>query len=171
MTPWLLTRYCIIGSYVAIATIGISVQHYAKNGVPFSKLRNWSSLDPKLFTPSARHMPQTLSLTTLVCIELIKALGAVSVDSSILTLPPWRNGWLVLGVLVPMGLHVGLVHSPSLGLPALGEAFGLVELGREEWTRVLLWSLPMVVVDEGLKFVGRRLNKIEEENRRCEAAE
>ena len=30
-----------------------------------------------------RILPQTLSLTTLVCMEMLKALSAVSVDSSI----------------------------------------------------------------------------------------
>jgi len=87
MTKWLLTRYCVIGTYVAIATIGISVDYFLNDvGLSLSELRNWSSLDKlstagKAFTKSARMLPQTLSLTTLVALELFKALGAVSVDS------------------------------------------------------------------------------------------
>jgi len=159
MTPWLLTRYCIIGTYVGVATVGIAVREYMDRGLSWEQLRRWSSLDKSVFSAETRLMPQTLSLTTLVCIELLKALGAVSVDASIFSLPPWRNPWLIAGVVVPFGLHCGLVHSDYFGYGGFAEAFGLVALGKEEWKKVLMWSAPMVIIDELLKVVGRRVNR------------
>jgi Ca2+-transporting ATPase len=71
-------------------------------------------------------LPQTLSLTTLVCMEMLKALSAVSVDNSLLRVGPQQNPWLLLGVSVPFGLHLLVLYSSKLGLPGLGESFGMV---------------------------------------------
>ena len=95
MTGWLLIRYCVTGFYVGIATVGIFVSHYVQQGVSLSQLSSWSkcgdrwhptatnTLCEDLFMGKGRILPQTLSLTTLVCMEMLKALSAVSVDSSI----------------------------------------------------------------------------------------
>jgi len=163
MTRWLLTRYCVIGTYVGMATIGIAVEHFGKNGISFGELRRWSTLSPKVFTDGLKKTAHTLSLTTLVCIELLKALGAVSVDSSMLALPPWRNSWLIAGVTIPLMVHVFLVHADRWGLGGFSDAFGLSSLTKEQWLRVLWWSSPMIVLDEILKIIGRHLNKKEEQ--------
>jgi Ca2+-transporting ATPase len=58
--------------------------------------------------------------------ELFKALSAVSVDSSLLSVGPNQNPWLMIGVAVPFLLHIAVVYSSKLGLPGLAKSFGLV---------------------------------------------
>jgi P-type Ca2+ transporter type 2C len=150
MTKWLLTRYCLTGLYVGIATIGVFAQHYLNQGVTLSELARWSScgetwipsvlssadgagtaamvttMCSDLFQGDGRVLPQTLALTTLVCMEMFKALSAVSVDSSLLRVGPQSNPWLLLGVSCPFLLHLLVLYSANLGLPGIGESFGMV---------------------------------------------
>jgi len=139
MTKWLLTRYCVTGLYVGLATIGVYAGHYVSEGITLAQLASWSQcgefwspadgvLCSDLFQGSGRMLPQTLALTTLVCMEMLKALSAVSVDSSIFRVGPQDNPWLLLGVSGPLLLHLFVLYSSKLGLPALGESFGMVRL-------------------------------------------
>ena len=97
--------------------------------------------------------------------EMFKALTAVSVDSSILRVGPQKNPWLMAGGTLPLLLHFAVVYSEILGLPALGESFGLIPLSAKNWITVLKWSAPILLVDEVLKLVGRRVNKEREDER------
>ena len=171
MTKWLLTRYILTGLYVGIATIGVFAQHYVQQGVTLSDLSNWSQcgqawipeggavMCTTLFRESGRMLPQTLSLTTLVCMEMLKALSAVSVNDSLFRVGPQSNKWLLLGVSGPFLLHLLVLYSSRLGLPGLGESFGIVPLTIEDWKTVLLWACPILIVDEILKAVGRSINQ------------
>jgi P-type Ca2+ transporter type 2C len=172
MTKWLLTRYCITGLYVGIATIGVFAQHYVKQGISLAELANWSqcgsfwipedggaAMCTTLFQESGRLLPQTLALTTLVCMEMLKALSAVSVDNSLLKVGPQSNKWLLLGVAGPCLLHLLVVYSSKLGMGGLGDSFGLVPLSWEDWRTVALWATPILLLDEILKAIGRRVNK------------
>ena len=104
-------------------------------------------------------LPQTLSLTTLVCMEMLKALAAVSVDNSLFTVGPQQNPLLCIGVIVPTMLHLLVVYSSKLGLPGLGESFGMVPLSMQNWISILKWSAPILFVEEILKAMGRRVNE------------
>ena len=102
--------------------------------------------------------------------EMFKALSAVSVDNSLIRVGPQKNGWLLLGVALPLLLHFAVVYSEKLGLPGLGESFGLVPLSLENWITVLKWSAPILLVDEVLKAVGRSVNKERDEERAASLA-
>lgn len=172
LTNWLLTRYILTGLYVGFATIGIFVGHYLSQGVTLSQLSSWSKcgtlwtpLDGKkcsdLVLGNGRVLPQTLALTTLVCMEMIKALSAVSLENSIFKVGPQSNPWLLLGVGVPFLLHLFVLYSSKFSFPGLGESLGLVPLSADDWINVLKWSAPILLVDEILKFTGRWLEKKE----------
>merc|ERR1711935_778525 len=89
---------------------------------------------------------------------MFKALSAVSVNDSLLKVPPWKNRWLLLGVSGPFLLHLLVLYSGTIpGLSGFGKAFGMVPLSSEQWKTVLLWSAPILVLDEILKFTGRRI--------------
>jgi Ca2+-transporting ATPase len=177
MTKWLLTRYCLTGLYVGLATIGVFAQHYLDQGITLAQLASWSQCGEfwrpadgtlscsDLFTGSGRLLPQTLSLTTLVCMEMLKALAAVSVDNSIFRIGPQDNKWLILGVSGPLLLHMLVLYSSKLGIPALGESFGMVPLTLDNWVTVLSWAAPILLVDEILKAFGRWLYREERKER------
>jgi len=135
----------LTGLYVGIATIGVFAQHYLRQGISLKQLSNWSNcgttwmppttaaamggganMCSNLFRDAGRTLPQTLSLTTLVCMEMLKALSAVSVNDSLLKVAPWRNKWLLLGVSGPFLLHLLVLYSARLGVPGFGKAFGMV---------------------------------------------
>jgi Ca2+-transporting ATPase len=181
LTKWLLTRYCLVGLYVGLATVGVFVGHYVSQGVSMADLSIWSKCGASwvpsggpemcsdLFQGSGRMLPQTLALTTLVCIELLQALSAISMDNSVFQVSPTSNPWLILGVTVPFLLHLLVVYSSYLGIPAIGESFGLLPLSQDNWLTVLTYSLPILFVDEIVKAIGRRVNKKTEEDREAAA--
>lgn len=175
MTSWLLTRYCTTGLYVGLATIGVFVQHYLRQGITWQQLTTWSQCGAswlpenggscgELFQGEGRLVPQTLALTTLVCMELFKALSAVSVDSSIFRVSPLANRWLILGVTGPLLLHLGVLYSGRLGYPGIGANFGMVPMSKEHWKTILLWAAPILLVEEILKVIGRIVNHRQRKN-------
>ena len=142
----------------------------------FSQLRAWEScpkwageanFSPKPYTAGAQTISfdspcdyfaagkikaSTLSLSVLVAIEMFNAANALSEDNSLLTVPVWTNPWLLLAMAVSFGLHFIILY-----VPFLAEIFSIVPLSFNEWLLVLAYSLPVVVIDEVLKFIGRKI--------------
>ncbi|VVB00786.1 unnamed protein product [Arabis nemorensis] len=92
----------------------------------------------------------TLSLSVLVAIEMFNSLNVLSEDGSLVTMPPWVNPWLLLAMAVSFGLHFVILY-----VPFLAQVFGIVPLSLNEWLLVLAVSLPVILIDEVLKFEGR----------------
>lgn len=185
INSWVLFRYMVIGSYVGIATVGIFILWYthasfmgldlASDGhtlVTLAQLRTWGecptweNFSPAPFSAGSRVISflnpcdyfsfgkvkaMTLSLSVLVAIEMFNSLNALSEDSSLVTMPPWRNPWLLVAMAVSFSLHFLILY-----IPFLADIFGIVPLSLNEWFLVILVSAPVVLIDEVLKFVGRR---------------
>jgi Ca2+-transporting ATPase len=164
LTSWLLTRYIITGLYVAYATMGAFVWWYQNKGVSLFQLMNWGKcLNWTGFAPICKNperpcdifteeksSPQSMSLSVLVTMELLKALSAVSLDSSMISVPPWKNRWLLLGVIIPFACHLLILYTPSLA-----NIFSLSPLSWKEWEIVLKFSTPILLVEEILKATGK----------------
>ena len=99
---------------------------------------------------SGRAKASTLSLSVLVAIEMFNAANALSEDNSLLRVPVWRNPWLLVAMAASFGLHFLILY-----VPALASIFSIVPLSLNEWLLVLAYSLPVVLIDEVLKFIGR----------------
>ena len=91
-----------------------------------------------------------MALSTLVSMEMLKALSATSLTKSILKSPPWTNPTLVLGVAIPFLLHLGILY-----VPTLAKIFGLAPLTWQEWEVVAKFALPILLVEEILKYITR----------------
>ena len=179
MTPWLLTRYVLTGSYVGLATVGAFVHWYMRHGVKPLQLMRWgncknfegfavdaarlpSGLEAvaenpcAIFSGAARRRAQSVALATLVAMEMLKAASAISVDESLLTMPFWRNKWLMAGIAAPTALHLLVTY-----VPKLGGVFGLAPLTKSDWLSVLSFAAPVILVEELLKAQGRRLKRAE----------
>ncbi|GLT79803.1 hypothetical protein SLA2020_512770 [Shorea laevis] len=182
---WVLFRYLVIGSYVGIATVGIFILWYTQSSfmginlvsdghtlVELSQLRNWRQCstwsnftaapytvsgtrqitfsNPCDYFTTGKVKAMTLSLSVLVAIEMFNSLNALSENNSLVTMPPWRNPWLLIAMSVSLGLHCLILY-----VPFMADVFGIVPLSLNEWFLVILVSVPVILIDEILKFVAR----------------
>ncbi|KAM3205886.1 hypothetical protein P3L10_029296 [Capsicum annuum] len=179
----------VIGSYVGIATVGIFIVWYTQASflginlvsdghtlVELSQLRNWGEgsawpnftvssfkagnclitfSDPCEYFTVGKVKALTLSLSVLVAIEMFNSLNALTEENSLIKMPPWRNPWLLVSMSASFGRHSLILYVPSLA-----DIFGIVSLSLNEWLLVILISAPVILIDEVLKFVGRRRAKL-----------
>ena len=90
---------------------------------------------------------------------MFNALNALSEDMSLITVPPWANPYLLVAMVVSFALHFAILYVPSLT-----QIFSITPLSKEEWYLVLAFSLPVILVDEGLKMIGRAITRAERES-------
>ena len=106
----------------------------------------------KMFTGTESQSASTMSLSILVVIEMFNAMNALSSSESLISMPLWNNVKLIYAITLSMVLHFAILYTPILqGL------FSIVPLNWPEWQAVLLMSAPVIIIDEALKFVERRI--------------
>jgi len=91
-----------------------------------------------------------MALSVLVVIEMLNALNSLSENQSLFAMPPWVNPWLLGAVALSMALHFMILH-----VPFLSTVFQITALNLSHWTAVMKISLPVIILDESLKFVAR----------------
>ncbi|KAI0226551.1 hypothetical protein L0F63_000903 [Massospora cicadina] len=158
---WLLFRYLVIGTYVGCATVfGYAWWFLFYSDGPmitFSQLTNFhscSALFPEIgcemFSNASAQRATTISLSVLVVIEMFNAVNSLSENESLLTLPLWRNLYLVAAIGLSMALHFMILY-----VPFFGSLFSITPLNFEEWQAVVIISFPVIILDEVLKLVSR----------------
>lgn len=161
ITPWLFFRYMAIGVYVGAATVGSSAWWYVyyHDGplLSWDQLTHhfqcagggaeWADIDCDVFDDP--H-PMTMALSVLVTIEMLNAMNSLSENQSLIKMPPWINIWLMLAIGLSMSLHFMILYTPFFNT-----IFHICPLNVEEWMAVLKISLPVVILDETLKFLSR----------------
>merc|ERR1712196_706782 len=108
--------------------------------------------DPCSYFTAGKVKASSLSLTVLVVIEMLNAFNALSEDGSLLHMPPWSNPWLILMALLSVGIHMIVLY-----LPVMNNIFSVCPLSVYDWIMVMAFSMPVLLIDEMLKFVGRIL--------------
>lgn len=86
-------------------------------------------------------------------IEMLNALNALSEDSSILTIGLFANPWLLMAMALSVALHCMILY-----VPFFEGIFNTVPLTLNDWYLVLLFSVPVILIDEVLKFISRNVN-------------
>ena len=95
---------------------------------------------------------------------------SLSENQSLLKMPPWKNKYLLFAIALSMSLHMMILYVPMFNVRFffvlfsfsyrsnffLQTVFQICPLTLEEWLAVLKISLPVVFLDEILKFVARR---------------
>ncbi|KAF9434901.1 hypothetical protein BGZ76_007226 [Entomortierella beljakovae] len=158
---WLFFRYMIVGIYVGGATVfgyawwfmfysqGPQISFYQ-----LSHFHKCSSLFPELgcsmFTDVMSQKATTMSLSILVTIEMFNAMNSLSENESLLTLPVWSNIYLVLSIILSMALHFMILY-----VPFFSNLFMIIPLNVDEWKAVVYISLPVILIDEALKYISR----------------
>ncbi|XP_057430619.1 calcium-transporting ATPase 3, endoplasmic reticulum-type [Lotus japonicus] len=158
VTGWLFFRYLVIGAYVGLATVAGFIWWfvYSDSGpkLPYSELMNFDTCPTRETTyPCSifddRH-PSTVSMTVLVVVEMFNALNNLSENQSLLVIPPWSNLWLVGSIVITMLLHTLILYVRPLSV-----LFSVTPLSWADWMVVLYLSLPVIIIDEVLKFFSR----------------
>lgn len=168
---WTLVRYLVVGTYVGCATTGIFIQWYVRGISPndehvlvtLHELMHWSECNRDIahrmlnlddskcsYFTSGKVKPSTLSLTTLVMIEMLNAFNALSEDCSLFVMPPWANPYLIIATIFSISIHCIILYTPFLA-----RVFNVTPLDKHDWFAVLLWSLPVILIDEVLKVLGK----------------
>ena len=166
---WIFTRYMIVGLYVGIATAGIFIYYYVAYDwadhehsiISLDVLRNWTKCgDIEVsyigfenncdYFLSGKKKASTLSLTVLVMIEMFNSLNAMSENSGLLSIGVFSNLWLWAAIAFSTLLHCLILY-----IPFLGNIFSTVSLDFKDWILVLAFSLPVVLIEEVLKWVSR----------------
>jgi len=75
----------------------------------------------------------------------------LSENQSLIVMPPWTNLWLMSSIALSMTLHFVILY-----VEILATVFQTTPLNLEEWMAVLKISVPVVLLDETLKFVARK---------------
>uniref|UniRef100_A0A673B8E1 Calcium-transporting ATPase n=1 Tax=Sphaeramia orbicularis TaxID=375764 RepID=A0A673B8E1_9TELE len=161
ISGWLFFRYLAIGCYVGAATVGAAAWWFvaAEDGprITFYQLSHflqcgpenpdYQDLDCKIFESP---YPMTMALSVLVTIEMCNALNSVSENQSLLRMPPWENVWLLGAICLSMSLHFLILYVEPLPI-----IFQITPLNLTQWLMVLKISLPVILLDEMLKFAAR----------------
>jgi Ca2+ transporting ATPase len=158
---WLFFRYMVIGTYVGLATVaGYAwwfMFHSEGPQITFYQLSHFHrcstdfpEIGCEMFSNNMAKSGSTVSLSILVVIEMFNAVNALSSSESLLTLPVWENMMLVYAITLSMALHFALLY-----IPFLQSLFSILPLNWTEWKAVLYISAPVVLIDEGLKFIER----------------
>jgi len=164
VTGFTLVRYIITGTYVGAATVGAFLYQYHSMGIPYQKLRNWAACSTwesgavtgftnacdAFDSGKGKLIASSVALSTLVAMEMLRALCAVSESSSLLVKPPWANRWLIAGVTLPILLHLGVLYTKPLAA-----IFQLAPLTKQDWYTVAAFACPLVLLEELLKLGAR----------------
>ncbi|KAI9501448.1 calcium-transporting ATPase [Coemansia spiralis] len=162
VSGWLLLRYVIIGLYVGVATVFGYAWHfmYSPNGpqISYHELTNFhqcdrlfgDKLDCTVFGGQNAVIASTISLSILVSIEMFNAMNSLSENASLLEVPLWCNPSLIGAIMLSFVLHFMILY-----VPFFNTIFSVAPLGWVEWEAVLYISVPIILVDELLKWYAR----------------
>merc|ERR1711931_555980 len=161
ITPWLFFRYMVIGGYVGAATVGASSYWFLFDPtgpqMSFWQLTNHMQCygSPEQFKGISCEIFQapeamTMALSVLVTIEMANALNSVSENQSLLVMHPWVNIYLLMAMALSFSLHFMILY-----VDVFNVVFNISALSWDQWMVVLKFSLPVLMVDEALKFVAR----------------
>ena len=169
---WIFMRYIVIGIYVGVATTGIFIYYYTKYDwsndahtlITLSELRNWTKCvdwtsasflgyesNPCDYFMAGKRKASTLSLTVLVIIEMLNSLNAMSENQGLFQIGFFKNIWLWQAVILSSVLHCFILY-----IPGLSRLFGTVPLGFNDWLLVLIFTVPVIFIEEVLKYFSRR---------------
>lgn len=185
ISPWILFRYLVIGSYVGLATVGVFIIWYTHSSfmfidlsgdghtlVTYSQLANWDkcgtwegfSVSPfragaQVFkfdeNPCEYFHSGKIKASTLS----LSVLVAIEMFNSLNALS--EDGSLLsmppwVNPWLLLAMFISFgLHFLILYVPFLAQVFGIVPLSLNEWLLVLAVAFPVILIDEVLKLVGR----------------
>ncbi|XP_064612883.1 calcium-transporting ATPase sarcoplasmic/endoplasmic reticulum type-like [Liolophura sinensis] len=162
ISGWLFFRYMAIGVYVGCATVGAAAwwfmvyEHGPKlnyyqlthQAQCLAQDEMFAGVDCAIF---GAPEPMTMALSVLVVIEMLNALNSLSENQSLVVMPPWSNWWLLGSIALSMTFHFIILY-----VDVMAAIFQITPLNVTEWMAVLKISIPVIILDETLKFIARK---------------
>merc|ERR1712165_492838 len=161
ITPWLFFRYMAIGIYVGIATVGGAAYWFLWD--PTGPQMSYYQLSHFLTCPAEPEKfkgiscdifqapePMTMALSILVTIEMCNAVNSLSENQSLAVMPPWINPFLLGAMSLSFALHFMILYVDFMAV-----VFQITPLSFAQWICVMKFSLPVILLDELLKYVAR----------------
>ncbi|KAK7198314.1 calcium-translocating P-type ATPase [Novymonas esmeraldas] len=171
---WLFFRYMVVGVYVGLATVAGFVWWFLTNGFTMDDLATFTSCtdmgNAKCAVLASPQTARAIALSILVVVEMLNALNALSENQSLVVTRPSTNKWLIAAICSSLALHLTIMY-----VPFFARLFGITPLGVDadvlagaapwdvllptdftDWKTVLVFSIPVIFVDELLKWVSRR---------------
>jgi len=96
-----------------------------------------------------------MALSILVTIEMCNAINAISENQSLVAMPPWINPLLLGAMALSFGLHFLILY-----VDVMATVFQVTPLSFAQWITVMKFSLPVIIIDEGLKWVARNYSDV-----------
>jgi len=151
----------VIGTYVGFATVGGAAYWFLYD--PTGPQMSYYQLSHFLQCPAEPEKfkgiscdifqapePMTMALSILVTIEMANAINSLSENQSLAVMPPWINPILLAAMALSFSLHFLILYVDFLAV-----VFQITPLTFVQWITVLKFSLPVLLLDELLKFVAR----------------
>eukprot|EP00211_Chloroparvula_japonica_P000890 CAMPEP_0119123014 /NCGR_PEP_ID=MMETSP1310-20130426/3090_1 /TAXON_ID=464262 /ORGANISM="Genus nov. species nov., Strain RCC2339" /LENGTH=1024 /DNA_ID=CAMNT_0007112751 /DNA_START=24 /DNA_END=3094 /DNA_ORIENTATION=- len=162
VSGYTLVRYLITGTYIGLATVAGMVWHYTISengpGLTWDEIFEWSECDDDVVDCSAfdNKASNTISLSILVTIEMFAALNSLSSRQSMLSKSghPFNNPFLLGAIALSFSLHFVILY-----VPLFAKIFQIVPISWYEWQHVLLFSFPVIILEEIIKFVDRNFGR------------
>jgi len=110
--------------------------------------------NPCNYFTTGKRKAVSLSLTVLVVIEMLNAMNAISDESSLFIMHPFKNLWLILAIFFSISLHCMILY-----IPFFNGIFGIAPLDLNEWILVMIFSFPVIIIEELTKVMVRAINK------------
>ncbi|GAA6025328.1 hypothetical protein JCM11491_000392 [Sporobolomyces phaffii] len=159
ISGWLFFRYMVVGSYVGAACVfgyawwfmfyeqGPQISWYQLTHF-HSCPTSFPQIGCDMFSNELAKRATTVSLSILVVIEMFNALNSLAENESLLSLPPWKNMYLVGAITLSMALHFMILY-----VPFFSSLFMITPLNWAEWKAVVVISFPVIIIDELFKLV------------------
>ncbi|PWV02167.1 Calcium ATPase SERCA-like [Trypanosoma cruzi] len=172
---WMFLRYMVIGVYVGLATIGGFLWWFLSHGFNWKDLTTYAACtdmqDAKCAILADPETARAIALSILVLVEMLNALNALSENASLITARPSSNIWLLLAIFSSLALHLMIMYVPFLAalfnIAPLGvdplivkeaQPFSvLVPSNFDDWKAVVVFSVPVIFIDELLKYITRHM--------------
>ena len=91
-----------------------------------------------------------MSLTTLVIVEILNSVNALSDEKSLLKIGVMINPLLIAAIVISSALHLVILY-----VPFFAEIFGTTYLTLNDWLLILALSFPIILLDEMIKYFYR----------------
>ena len=138
-------RTIISSIYFIFAAFVASFYYYIfdPNGPRITILQLFSESSKQIYTS---NIPSTMCITTIIFLEILLALSAISETKSVFVIRIWSNRYLILITMISLTFYI-----ISINIPFLQDVLHLAPLNLNLFLFIFVLSFPILIIDEIFK--------------------